>query len=226
MSYKAVVFDLDGTVLDTAEGLAVAVNAARKECGYRGLPLETLISMVGNGARRLIARSIAYDRADGTSAEDIIDSEETQILLNKFRTIYLDICVEYTKPYQGIIALIKNLRDAGLKLAVLSNKDHDATYKLCDFFFHDMLDDIRGHKDGVKHKPDPEPVLKTLDKLGVTPSECVLVGDSEVDIMTARNVGADIISVDWGFKSHDFLLISDANVIVSSVKDLEEHLLI
>ena len=73
MSYKAVVFDLDGTVLDTAEGLAVAVNAARKECGYRDLPLETLISMAGNGARRLIARSIAYDRADGTSAEDIID---------------------------------------------------------------------------------------------------------------------------------------------------------
>ena len=225
MSYKAIIFDLDGTVLNTAQGLAVAVNKARVAMGLNEQPVEELAGMVGNGARKLIARSIARDKGEGVAAEDVIDSDEVAELLAIDRKIYLECCIAYTTPYDGVIARLRHRHDADIKIAVLSNKDHDATFKLCDFFFHDMLDDIRGHREGVALKPDPEPVMLTLEKLGVKASDAVLVGDSEVDIRLARNCNMDIISVDWGFKTQDFLFTNGASVVVSTVEELEAKLL-
>lgn len=215
MKYKLAIFDLDGTILDTISGLAISVNAARVAYGLEEQPLPELEAMVGNGARKLIERSLAYGN-DDASVEDI---------LPYFINHYYESCVDNSLPYPGIIKMIKNLRDAGMLTAVVSNKDNGASVKLCDFFFKDMFDDARGHKDGVPHKPDPAPVMATLAKLGVEAGDCVYIGDSEVDILTARNCGMDSISVDWGFKTHSFLEEHNASIIMSSAEDLEAYLL-
>lgn len=215
MRYKLAIFDLDGTILDTISGLAISVNAARVAYGLDSQPLSELEAMVGNGARKLIERSIAYGN-DSASVEDI---------LPYFIDHYYDTCCENSAPYEGIMEMLKALREAGMKIAVVSNKDDGATVKLCDYFFAGLIDDSRGHKAGVKHKPDPAPVMATLDKLGINPDEAVFIGDSEVDILTGRNCNMDSISVDWGFKTHEFLKENGASVIISSAIDLKDYLL-
>jgi len=215
MRYKLAIFDLDGTILDTISGLAISVNAARVAYGLEPQPLKDLKAMVGNGARKLIERSLKAG-GDNASVEDI---------LPYFIDHYYDTCVENSVPYEGIIELFASLRDAGMQIAVVSNKDDGATVRLCEAFFGEYLSDARGHKAGAKHKPDPEPVVATLTKLGVSAADSVFIGDSEVDILTGLNCGMDSISVDWGFKTHEFLVEHDARMIFSSAAELGEYLL-
>lgn len=214
MKYEVAIFDLDGTVLDTIEGLAISMNAARKMCGLSEQPLEKVKAMVGNGMRKLVQRSIADD--DGADEDEV---------LNKFMLYYNEHCVELTKPYEGIPEMLSSLRANGMKTALLTNKADYASQLLIDALLPDLFDDVRGHVDGVPHKPDPTSINAMLGRLGVSNKNAVYIGDSEVDILTGKNSGMDYISVDWGFKTREFLVEHEAKVIVSSVEELQNYLL-
>lgn len=214
MKYDAVIFDLDGTLLDTIEGLAISMNEARKLCGLEPQPLEKVLSMVGNGMRRLVQRSIAEDEG--------ADEDE---LLSKFMEYYNAHCVELTSAYAGIPEMVMNLRNKGIKTAVLSNKADYASGLLMNAIMPDMFDDVRGHIEGVPHKPDPTSLNAILERLGVKADRAVYVGDSEVDIETGKNGNMDYISVDWGFKTREFLIEHGARKICSTVSELETELL-
>lgn len=214
MKYKLAIFDLDGTILDTIEGLAISMNESRRLSGLEVQPLEQVKAMVGNGMRKLVQRSIAND----------INADEDEIL-NQFMEFYNAHCVELTKPYEGIPQLLKNIRGAGIKTAVLTNKADYASQLLINALLPDLFDEVVGHVDGVPHKPDPTSLNAMLKRFGISSQDSVYIGDSEVDIATGKNAHMDVISVDWGFKTREFLIEHNAECIVSTVPELEESLL-
>lgn len=214
MRYKAILFDLDGTILDTIQELALTMNEVRVAAGLEKQPVDEVRAMVGNGIRNLIKRSIAQDEGADEGA-----------LFEAFMTYYTEHCIENTCPYAGIPEMLINLKNKGYKLAVVSNKAHGPSTKLINHFFPGVFDYIRGHKEGTALKPDPAVIEEALNILGVTADDSVYVGDSEVDIRTAHNSGMDSVCVDWGFKSHKFLVEHNAPCIVSTVEDLYEKLI-
>lgn len=214
MQYKAVIFDLDGTLLDTIIDLTAATNAALAKSGYSARSVEEIRGFVGNGNRKLLERASAgYNDA------------RVDILYSDFIHYYVRHCTENTKPYAGMKELLKKLHDNGIKVAVLTNKVDSASQKLFNYFFPGLLDVALGNVEGMPRKPDPMITDFILSKLGVSPEEAVYVGDSEVDIDTAENAGMDYISVDWGFRSHESLAEHNSKLIVSSVEELEQQLL-
>lgn len=215
MKYKAVLFDLDGTVLDTIQELAITMNKAREMSGLTPQPLEQVRSMVGNGIRNLIKRSL---NEDGTDVNP-------NVVFNDFMAYYIEHCVENTFPYDGVQEMLSQLKSRGIKLAVVSNKADEPSVKLINHFFPGVFDYVRGHREDTPLKPSPEVIYETLRALGVTANESVYVGDSEVDIKTADNSGMESISVDWGFKSHEFLAQHNAKLIVSDMATLTNILI-
>ncbi|MBR6879612.1 MAG: HAD family hydrolase [Clostridiales bacterium] len=214
MRYKLAIFDLDGTILDTIRDLAIAMNEARTRSGLPEQPVEKVMAMVGNGIRNLIRRS--------TAAEPFADREK---LHSDFTEYYNGHCLENTYPYRGIPEMLMSLKASGMKLAVLSNKPDIPSKKLVGERFPGLFDVVRGNVEDVPLKPSREGVDIILETLGISAEDAVYIGDSEVDIMTAQNSGLASISVDWGFKTRDFLLENDAKMIFSSPEDLERYLL-
>ena len=214
MKYKMAFFDLDGTVLDSIAGLAISMNATRVSFGLPEQPQDLLQSFVGNGIRKLIERS--------TAKESNVDRDA---LYAGFMKYYGEHCVELTKPYEGIPEMLKTIRSAGLMTAISTNKPDAPSHDLIDALLPDLFDHVQGQIDGIPLKPDPVSVLSVCAKFGVDPSECVYIGDSEVDIAMGRNCGMDMISVDWGFKTHEFLVKNNSPKIVSSVGELIECLI-
>lgn len=213
MKHKAVIFDMDGTVLDTLSDLENAVN---KTLSAFGLPIcshEQVRCYVGNGALRLIQQAAPH-------------SSETQIqaLLDYFKDYYGKNCELSTAPYQGITELLAGLRAAGLKLAVVSNKPHFAVVELAEKFFPGLFDVALGQSDGIPRKPAPDMVELAMDKMGVEKAESVYIGDSEVDVFTAKNTGIDCISVTWGFRTIAELEENGAYLFAHSTKELEDLL--
>lgn len=192
---KAVIFDLDGTLLNTLEDLRTAVNLALRAEGYPERSLEEIRLAVGNGIRKLISRSVPV----GTMPE----TEER--VFARFREEYQLHCSDTTAPYDGIPELLKRLRQDGCLLAVVSNKADFAVQKLAEQYFPDCFDAVLGETEGLARKPAPDMAEEVLRRLGVKKSDAVYVGDSEVDIVTARNTGIDCISVTWGFRDRKVL---------------------
>ena len=217
MRYKAVLFDLDGTILNTIGGLAYTMNVARSMSGLEPQPLEQVRAMVGNGIRNLIKRSLANEAAD---------SADTDKVFADFMEYYIEHCVDNTFPYDGIMEVLMELKGRGVKLAVVSNKADVPSCKLIEHFFPGVFDYVRGHREDTPLKPDRQVVDETLEILGVTSAEAVYVGDSDVDIKTAVNSDMPCISVDWGFKTHQFLVEHDATYIVSDMKALLSALIV
>lgn len=209
MKYKAVLFDLDGTVFDTIQELAIAMNEARRLSGLELQPLEQVRAMVGNGIRNLIKRSLASD-----------EGADSDRVFNDFMEFYNEHCCENTYIYSGMEDVLNELRRRGVKLAIVSNKADYASCKIVNALLPGVFDYVRGHREDTPLKPSPEVIYETLDILGVTVSEAVYVGDSEVDIRTAANSGMECISVDWGFKTHEFLVEHGASCIVSDSASL------
>ncbi|MBQ6453649.1 MAG: HAD-IA family hydrolase [Coriobacteriales bacterium] len=209
MRYEVALFDLDGTILDTIEGLAASLNAARAQQGLAPQSLEQVGAMVGNGAGKLMTRSIAAD-----PGADAIR------LRADFAAHYLEHCIEGSRPYPRITEAIEGLRDAGVRCGVYTNKPDAPSQKLITHFFPGLFELVQGNVEGVPVKPAAAPTLATLQRLGVVPGRAIYVGDSEVDIQTAANAGMECISVDWGFKTHDFLLEHGAKCIASSPAQL------
>ncbi len=214
MKYKAVIFDLDGTLLDTLDDLADGVNHALSKHGLPVRTREEIRTFVGNGVANLISKSVP----SGT------DSDTTSQVLATFKPYYAEHARCKTKPYDGIIELIDFLNKENIKMAIVSNKFHNAVAELNKFYFGDRIETAIGETPELQRKPNPDTVLKALGKLGISPSEAVYVGDSSVDILTAQNAGTDCISVSWGFRSRENLLENGATKIADTVKELSELL--
>ena len=232
--YKAVIFDMDGTILDTLEDLADALNESLSRFGYEGnFTAPETRRFFGSGARAAVARAIAACHGlpeeilakIGTAEETDFGVPENTIneVLSFYKPWYASHCDMKTCPYPGITALIRALTDAGIRTAVVSNKPDPAVQTLCRDYFPDLFDYSAGEKSGVRRKPYPDMVVNALDALGVPAEQAVYVGDSEVDIQTAANAGLDCICVDWGFRTKKQLTANGAEIIVSSCEELRDY---
>ena len=194
--YKAVVFDLDGTLLDTLDDLCGAVNAALEKYSFPMRTKEEVRSFIGNGIRLLVGRAM------GDCSHPQLD-----VVLDEFKRYYAEHCKDETRPYEGIMPLLERLKAAGVLIGVLSNKADFATKTLVKEYFGAVIDEAAGENEaaGIQKKPAPDALYAMMTKLGVTREETLYVGDSEVDIQTAKNAGVDCVCVLWGFKDEAFL---------------------
>lgn len=212
MKYKLAVFDMDGTILNTIDDLEASLNYVLKKSGYPERTHEEVLSFVGDGLRTLIERGVPT----GT------DSETIDKVLVEFKKYYAVHCTDRTRPYNGVIDLLKNLRGRGCLTAVVSNKADDAVRELCKKYFDGLFDYAVGERSGISRKPAPDSVNEVLSKLDVSREEAVYIGDSEIDIKTAANSGMDAIIVEWGFREKDFLIEKGAKIIVSTANEIEK----
>lgn len=195
MEYKTYIFDLDGTLLETLGDLAASCNYALRSCGMPERTLDEVRRFVGNGVRMLMVRAVP----DGEANPDF------EHALAVFRSHYLEHNLDTTKPYPGIVEMLERLRDGGADIAVVSNKFYAATQELVAHFFGDYVKVAIGERENIRKKPAPDTVLEAMRQLGVDKDGAVYIGDSDVDIETARNVGIPCISVLWGFRDKEFL---------------------
>ena len=207
--YKLVIFDLDGTTLDTLEDLADALNHTLGVFSYPLRSFEEIRTMVGRGLRNLLK-----------SATGLGDCDELDVMLSELMSFYSAHSAVKTKPYPGIPDVIRGLRSLGIRTAVLSNKRHEVTVSLCERFFPGLLDFCRGEIPGTPIKPDPGAVLSLMEELGVTAEETVYVGDSEVDVSTYMNAGIDGVAVTWGFRSRKDLEKAGAERFADTMSEL------
>ena len=215
MSYKAVLFDMDGTLLDTLEDLCDSTNHALRQMGYPPRGLEEIRRFIGNGAEKQIRRAVP----EGTSEEKIMET------LAAFRAYYQDHCQIKTKVYDGLLDMLSELKEKGVKMAVVSNKPDAAVKKLNREYFGDRLDYAIGPSDGVRCKPYPDMAEEALKALGVEKKDAVFVGDSEVDVQTGLNAGLDVIAVSWGFRSREVVIEAGASKIADDAHQLEKFIL-
>ncbi|MFV0465814.1 MAG: HAD family hydrolase [Lachnospiraceae bacterium] len=208
--YKAVIFDLDGTLLDTLEDLKNSVNAALRKCGFQERSLEEIRSFVGNGIGKLIARSLDQG-AENPKFDEVFEA---------FKVDYEKNCRILTKPYEGIRDMLVNLQERGYNVAIVSNKADFGVQELNQFFFRDFQFPAYGENETQKRKPAPDMLLNVMENFGATVENTVYVGDSEVDIQTASNAGVDCISVLWGFRGKEFLQEAGGTVFASSPAEL------
>ncbi|MCR5458160.1 MAG: HAD family hydrolase [Clostridiales bacterium] len=205
-----IVFDLDGTLLDTADDLKNSLNRVLVKRRYRPVDKERTMQCLGNGVRRLIELNVP----NGS------DNPEFETMVKEFKDDYVANCAVETKPYEGIINVLKELKRIGLKTAIVSNKTDYAVQELKVKYFGNLIDIAVGESEQTPRKPNPQMVYKALDMLGSSSENAVYIGDSEVDILTARNSNLDCISVSWGFRDKATLIQSGAEMILSSPEDL------
>lgn len=202
-----VIFDLDGTLLNTLEDLKNSTNFALSEFGFPERSLEEVRSFVGNGVRKLIERAVPQS----------CDKETTEKCLEIFKKNYSENMYNNTAPYNSILEILKDLRNNGLKIGVVSNKFDSAVKELCKKYFEDLVDIAIGQAGDVPKKPAPDGVLKAIKLLGA--ENIVYVGDSGVDVQTAKNANIPCIGVTWGFrdkkdlKGADFIIDNPHDII-------------
>lgn len=193
MKYKLVIFDLDGTLLDTLDDLSAAVNHAMQQIGFPSHTRDEYMKMVGHGARNLMSQALPMEHKDD---EALIDAA-----LADFRAYYNAHIDVYTKPFPGIQELIAALHQKGVMLAVASNKFQEGTEHLIKEFFPEIpFVSVLGNRQGFPLKPDPEVVGEVLRKAGISQDQAVMVGDSDTDMETAANGGIQGIAVNWGYR--------------------------
>ena len=227
--YKVFIFDLDGTLLDTLQDLANSVNYALRQHHMPEHTTDDIRRFVGNGVRRLMERAVPNGAGN----------EEFDGVFADFRRHYMQHSLDNTRPYPGIPEMLRKLKARGCQLAVVSNKMMAATQELIAHFFPEIEVAIGEHEaEGIRKKPAPETVFEALRQLGVPlekeekaggiisplgmPGGIVYVGDSDVDIATARNSGLPCVSVLWGFRDRDFLMAHGATTFVSQPIQLVE----
>lgn len=210
--YDTYIFDLDGTLLNTLDDLASAVNFALRSYGMPEHTRDDIRRFVGNGVRLLMIRAIPQGEQNPQFEE----------VFNTFRQYYMQHSLDTTRPYDGIQEVLLTLRQRGCRLAVVSNKFDAATKELCKHFFPNIIEVAVGEHEaeGIRKKPAPDTVIEALSQLGVSADNAVYVGDSDVDLQTARNAGLPCISVLWGFRDKDFLLAHGATTFITSPQEL------
>lgn len=208
--YDTYIFDLDGTLLSTLDDLAASTNYALRQHGMPEHTLDEVRWMVGNGVRLLIERA-----TPGGASNPQFDS-----VFAAFRSHYVEHSLDTTRPYPGIMEMLTELKRRGRRIAVVSNKFYAATQELCHHFFGDTVEVAIGERENIRRKPAPDTVIEALRQLGVGSEGAVYVGDSEVDVETARNSGLPCISVLWGFRDRDFLTEHGATTFITSPEEV------
>ena len=208
--YKTYIFDLDGTLLNTLGDLAASTNYALRQYGMPEHTIDDVRRFVGNGVGKLIERAIPEGLAN-PQYEDVLAT---------FRKHYMLHSLDTTAPYPGIESLLHSLRSHGCNVAVVSNKFYNATVELCRHFFADTVEVAIGERENIRRKPATDTVFEAMRQLGVSAEDTVYVGDSDVDVATARNSGIPCISVLWGFRDRDFLIEHGATTFVNTPEDI------
>ena len=234
--YKAYIFDMDGTVLNTLDDLRNSVNYAMEQTGHRhdfdsrvtGLLFGSAVKV---GLTRALALEAGYTekeiRVIGTPQDTLsehIDEKEVERILAVYRPHYRVHCNDLTRPYDGIMAMLGTLQEKGCKTAVVSNKPDEAVQKLNREHFGGIFDFAIGESPRYARKPAPDMVLEALEVLGVTPEESVYIGDTEIDLQTAANCGMDCIAVSWGFRTPEYLQSLGAEIIVDDPAEIAGEL--
>ena len=207
--YDTVIFDMDGTLLDTLGDIQNAVNAAMRKVGCPERSRKEIRSFVGNGMTRLLQCSLPSEAAG--RMEEAVEA---------FLAFYKIHCRDLTKPYPDIMALVQELHCRGLRLAIVSNKPDAEVKALCEEFFEGLFLYASGECEGMRRKPAPDMVLHSMEVLGACPGRTLYVGDSEVDVCTARNAGVACAAVTWGFRSEAQLKEAGAELFVHDPMEL------
>lgn len=205
------IFDLDGTLVDSLQDLAMATNIVLKKLGFPTHPVSSYKKFVGDGVNMLIERALPSDK------RDLVTEVRKQ-----FDFIYDTHCLEATKPYPGIVKLIEKMKQKGLHLAIVTNKPDALAKKIVSELFGEVFLYVYGNQEIYPRKPDPYLVNKVIELYQVDKSEVVYIGDSDVDMYTGRNAGVTTVGVSWGFRGRDELLHSGGQYVVDNVKQLEE----
>lgn len=211
MSYKAIIFDMDGTILYTIEDLKDSVNFALNKLNLKQRTLEEITSFVGDGIYELIKRATDNNQ------------EKIEKCFELFKNHYKNNSTNKTKPYKNSIETLLYLKKEGIKLAVLSNKIDSEVKKLSEFYFKDIFDISLGESEKFPKKPNPASCNYIINKFNLKKEEVLFIGDSEVDIKTANNANIDCISVSWGYKEKDFLIKNNAKNIIDDFSQLKNY---
>ena len=212
MRKRLVIFDLDGTLLDTVADLANATNQALEQCGFPTHPVEAYYQFVGNGINKLFARALP---AESNNEENVLR------IRSLFVPFYNEHNADCSCPYAGVVDLLCRLQSSGVQIAVASNKYHEATLKLVTHFFPDIdFVAIYGQRESVPIKPAPDVVYDILRDTGIAKEDTLYVGDSGVDMQTARNAGVESVGVAWGFRSVEELLENGASHIIHKAEEI------
>jgi phosphoglycolate phosphatase len=209
-NFNTVVFDMDGTILDTLGDLTASVNYVLEKRGYPPRTRDEVKEIVGNGVINLLTLSLP----EGIMPADF------DVMLEEYLAHYKENMHKKTAPFPGILALLKTLREKGYKIAVVSNKMDKAVQSLNQHYFGEYIKVAIGESEGVKRKPAPDSVFKALAELGAFAHSAVYVGDSEVDIKTAQNAGLPSIGVTWGFRDRSVLIEAGADHIINAPEEI------
>ncbi len=215
MTCKGLIFDLDGTLLDTLDDLAKSANTTLEYFGFPVHPVDAYRYFVGEGLKILMQRIVPVENAT---------DEQLAGYMKKFAEIYSQTWKEQSMPYEGIVEMLHSLSDAGLQLAILSNKPHEFTVLCAKTFFPDtQFAFIYGQRDGIAKKPDPAAALEIAVKMGFDVSEILYIGDTATDMQTGNGAGMKTIGVDWGFRDRAELEQNNAWKIVSTPAEVVSH---
>lgn len=209
---RAVLFDLDGTLCDTLQDLGEAVNAALREAGYPEHPIESYRWKVGNGMKKLIERAVPPE----VSGEE----ETVERIRRREMEYYGEHLLDYTLPYRGMREAVEELRETGLLLYVVTNKPQPMAQRLADTLFPDCFTEVFGQRPERKTKPDPWAILEAMEHGGFSREECFFIGDSNVDVQTAKNGAVPCIGVTWGFRGRQELETAGADLIAETAEEM------
>lgn len=213
MYFNAVIFDLDGTLIDSLEDLADSANEAISKHGFRCHPTAAYKKFVGNGVRQLIISAVP----SGTD-EEIIDK-----ILADYRTIYNNNYINKTRPYDNIIEMLERLKKSGIKMAVCSNKPHEPTNELVEKVLgKHYFEVVFGEREGIPRKPHPAALLEAAEHMGVVPEKVIYLGDSGGDMLSARNAGMCAAGALWGFREREELEECGSQILFSAPMELCE----
>lgn len=211
MRFSSVLFDLDGTLLDTLDDLTDATNAVLAASGYPARTRAEVRQFVGNGIRLLMARALPAGTCEA----------EIRRRLALFRTIYAANMKNHTGPYPGIPAMLDAMQARGVQMAIVSNKFDPAVQDLCRAYFSPWISVAIGERPGVRKKPAPDGVFEAARSLGAPLADVLYVGDSDVDVQTARNAGIACVGVTWGFRDRAVLEAAGADYLIDRPDELE-----
>lgn len=210
MKYTTIIFDLDGTLLNTLADLAAATNHALAEHKLPQRTTDEVRQFVGNGIRKLIERAVPADTP----------AELQEEVFASFNNYYKQHCADSTRPYDGVLQLLQQLRTAGCCTAIVSNKADYGVQALAKQYFNGQLDAACGERAGIAKKPAPDMLLAIMQQLKAEPASTIYIGDSDTDIATASNAGVDCIGACWGFRGRAFLEAHGAKLLAETVGDI------
>ncbi len=207
---KLVIFDLDGTLLYTLEDLMNSVNFTLDLFGYETCSLEEISSFVGNGVQQLMRKALPSN----------ISEKEFELCFACFKDHYSKHCCEKTRPYPGVVEVLKALKSRDIKVGVMSNKFQSAAEEVCEHYFEGLYDMVVGESEYCRRKPAPDGLNMICDKFEVSKDEAIFFGDTEVDVQTGDNAGVYCVSVLWGFRDKLFLKRNGAHLFIENPLDI------